>query len=233
MVKAPYSIVRGGFKMYLLEDDNYICRDLRKKGEWEPGIADLIEKHSGPDKTFLDLGAHCGFFSLVASRCYKHVIAVEPNPMAWSVFERNIEINGIENIELHKVALWNHDKGVEMVTPIPNTGMAWVTREEKPNAVSLPSRRLSQILRRRTPEVWKVDIEGAEVKALRGYKYPPTIITEYCTSQLERTSKSTGLAYWKMLKGYDWYTLGEERLAGFDELPTSGYDNFILHRRSV
>jgi FkbM family methyltransferase len=218
--------------MFLIEGDCHIARDLQKQGEWEPEVARHVEANANPDWTFLDLGAHCGFFALLASKIYKHVIAVEPNPAAYSALERSIELNEITNIELHKVALWKDDGGVDMfLVGKGNTGMSWVAPKSKENTVSLPSLTLGQVLQGRKPEVWKVDIEGAEVAALKdwsGYvNAAKVIITEYCTSQIERTSRSTGRAYWELMNCFDWYTLGGRQVE-FYELPTGGYDNFIL-----
>jgi FkbM family methyltransferase len=50
----------------------------------------LLAKHLRPEHTFLDLGAWIGAYSLFASTIAKNVIAVEPDPVAYEILERNV-----------------------------------------------------------------------------------------------------------------------------------------------
>jgi FkbM family methyltransferase len=45
------------------------------------------------DQTCLDVGAHIGYFSLVAAKYAHHVIAFEPSPTTFKMLERNLSLN--------------------------------------------------------------------------------------------------------------------------------------------
>ncbi|MEU9676245.1 FkbM family methyltransferase [Streptomyces parvus] len=52
-------------------------------GEWEPNLSAFLRDRLRPGDTFIDVGAHRGAFSLLASHAVgpqDHVIAVEPSP---------------------------------------------------------------------------------------------------------------------------------------------------------
>jgi len=80
-----------------------------------------------------------------------------------------------------------------------------------------------------------VDIEGSEYRAFKDcpeiLRAAQVIVTEYCTSQLERTSGCTGRDYYELTRdaGFNWYTL-KERPVRFEELPAGGYENYLLRR---
>jgi FkbM family methyltransferase len=220
--------------MEMHPDDNKICKALEEGKAWEEDVAEAIERYASPDWTFLDLGAHIGSFTMLAAPIYKDVIAVEANPSAFRFLKRNVELNELDNVELHNVAVWEHDEGVQFVPVLKNTGMSWVAgRGEKYESVGLPSKTLGQILGDRRPEVWKVDIEGAEYKALKEIDdfLPYVIITEFCASQLARTSDATGEMYWDLLHRYDWFRTDTWTQIGYVELPQWGYGNVLLIRR--
>jgi FkbM family methyltransferase len=221
--------------MYTIEDDMKICEALRVKGEWESGVADAIEKYANPDWTFLDLGAHCGFFSTLAAPLFKQVIAVEPNPVAYSAFRKTIEYNEVGNIELHPVAVWSHAGEMPFVPVLRNSGSSWISRKDRPDlySVDVPTVPLRKILGRRAPEFWKVDIEGAEYAALKGHEryieQAKVIILEYSESQLQRTSNATGKKLYDLLSDFQWHKLDGTPI-DYGDLTPNGYDNYLLRR---
>ena len=194
-----------------------------------------IEKYADPNWTFVDLGAHIGSFTLLASGRFKEVIAVEANPAASEILKKNVEWNELTNVEVHECAVWSHDGEVSFMPQVTNTGSSWVaSRKKKPDAISIPAKSLPTILGDRRPEFWKIDIEGAEYQALKDcpevLESAEIIITEWCVGQLERTSNATGRDYYDLLSGFCLHRMNEKPVS-FEELPTGAYDNFILFRR--
>ena len=228
---SDYVKVRGGFTMEMLPDDLKICRDLRHVGDWEPDVGNAIERYANSKWTFLDLGAHIGFFTLLATKLFKHVIAVEPNPWAYQAMVRSAAVNGVE-FEAHNVAVTDHDGEAKMVFVFPNTGMSWIARKPKEESSPVRSKTLLQILGDRRPEFIKIDIEGCEYLALKDYpvETAQVIITEYSTSQLERSSGRGGQEYYGLFGGFDWFRMDGTPVK-FEGLPTNGYENFILLRK--
>lgn len=70
-------------------------------GVYEPDTRAFIEQHLKPGMTVVDLGAHLGFFSLVAARCVGslgRVYAFEPQPELYDLMLKNVEANGFQDI---------------------------------------------------------------------------------------------------------------------------------------
>ena len=234
MVRGPTYKV-GGHEMWVIETDTKICEHLKRGHFWEPEIAAAIERYADPDWTFVDLVAHIGSFTLLASRRFKQVIAVEANPAASEVLWKNVDWNELTNVEVHECAVWGHDGEVSFMPQVTNTGSSWVaSRKKKPDAIAVPAKSLSTILGERRPEFWKIDIEGAEYQVFKDcpevLEKAEVIITEYCASQLDRTSNATGRQYYDLLSDFCWHRMNETPIS-FEELPTGAYDNFLLFRR--
>jgi FkbM family methyltransferase len=217
--------------MFVWDNDNHISRDIRDSGEWEPDVADVIEKYSRPEWTFLDLGAHIGFFSLFASKFNKHVIAVEPQEGAFEVLHANIDLNDLD-IEEHYCAVTDVDGEVPMVPTPGNTGMAWVPFHKKGGTFPVPSKTLPTILGARRPEFMKVDVEGCEYRAFKDcpeiLEEAKVLVTEWSSYQLERSSGCRPKAYYDLLRetGFTVCSLKGEPVE-FRQLPTGGYLNIL------
>ncbi len=211
--------------MYLPDWDKKICKALLKIGVWEPDVADAIEEYSRPEWTFLDLGAHVGFFSLLASKYNKKVISVEPQSRVFDVLRRNVLG------ECHNVAVTDANGFARMYMAEPNTGSSWVVRGKKENTTLVATATLDAILKGRRPEFNKVDIEGCEYLAFRDcpevLEQAEVIITEYSASQLKRSSGCSGRDYYDLLAGagFEMHYM-DGRPAPFEGLPEQ-YTNLI------
>lgn len=60
-----------------------------------------IEKYLSKNKTVLDIGCNCGFFSLYSSRFLKHVDGIEINPHLIAIAEDTKEYLEITNATFH------------------------------------------------------------------------------------------------------------------------------------
>ena len=64
-----------------------------------------------PGDIVIDVGAHCGFYTLLASRAIGekgYVIAFEPHTMNFKILTLNISLNNVNNVKSVKVALGAH-----------------------------------------------------------------------------------------------------------------------------
>ena len=159
---------RHGFAMNL-DLAQFVDRTIYCTGEWEPLetrlIADLLE----PGDTFVDVGANIGYFTLLASRRVGpegRVIAVEANPRTFTLLEANVRLNACTNVALHHVAAGEA------------AGFATLFEREAGNAGgdqvdftgdgTIEVKRLDALVGEQPVRLIKLDIEGAEAKALRG-----------------------------------------------------------------
>ena len=130
-----------------------------------------------PGDTFLDVGAHIGYFSLPAALRVGprgRVIAVEPVAASAALLRRNVVLNRFENVDVIEAAASNRDG--EATLRICADSEMWAsirsgTFDNEAATVSVPMRSLDGILAERGwPAVAgiKIDVEGAESDVLRG-----------------------------------------------------------------
>jgi len=85
------------FEAYVPDDEFWgAIKDILIKREYEylPGF----ELSNLKDKVVIDVGAHVGLYSLVASVYTKKVIVVEPHSVNYRLLEMNITMNNVSNI---------------------------------------------------------------------------------------------------------------------------------------
>lgn len=68
------------------------------------GLAALIERQVSRSSTVIDVGANIGLSTILLARMTERVIAFEPSPPNVAFLRRNLERNGITNVEVHAAA---------------------------------------------------------------------------------------------------------------------------------
>ena len=127
--------------------------------------------------TFLDVGAHVGYFSLMAAEQVGpsgQVYAVEPNPAPFTVLDRHLMTNQIAHVNVYMLGLAERDGSTRLHVPdvtahrdynatfLPRAG--W-----KP--IDVPIRRLDDCLNAWNVsriDLMKIDVEGSEPRVLAG-----------------------------------------------------------------
>lgn len=89
---------KQGVYMWIDPDWDVISSRIAKEGEWEYPQSRLINHLGRPEWTFIDIGAHIGFFSLMAAPHYGKVIAFEPTAYACELHRKSVATNGFENV---------------------------------------------------------------------------------------------------------------------------------------
>jgi FkbM family methyltransferase len=87
-------------------------------GLWEPNLTQIVTSRlkGERDRTFIDVGANIGYFTLLAAQCMPRgrVVAVEPFPTIFQKLRRNIELNGYQNIRTLNIAATSEGGLMEM-----------------------------------------------------------------------------------------------------------------------
>jgi|SRR5437667_2773752 len=155
--------------------------------KWENGFVvtfDTIFDHSedfakkailASGELFIDGGAHCGMWSLQASKYYNWIIAVEPTRKTAKSLKANLRSNGIRNVQVIEAAIsdkngyrafWTWPDGpmgnslyYEPVTYTRDYG-----RGIEPSLVQTITIDSLNV----NPTMIKLDVEGAEYDAIKG-----------------------------------------------------------------
>ena len=199
--------VEPGMKMQL-DPYDLVSRTILETGAWEPESAQAVAEHLSPKATFVDVGAHIGYYSLKAATMVGpdgHVISIEPNPQTLPALRSNIEASHARGISVWPVACAESESTLEFyAAPRANTGESSLSKEnasqQGPTAASFSvrARPLDAILKEAKldrVDVIKIDVEGAELRVLKGAAqtladFHPVLIVEMDQSQLKAMGTS-------------------------------------------
>lgn len=167
----------SGLRLHL-DTRDFIDEFILYWGQWEPNETALVRALLRPGDGFLDVGANIGWFTLTAAQVVGpegRVIAVEATPPTFDRLRGNIALNSLSNITLHGCAV-SDVPGEVWIGQLhgANRGMNSM-RAAKAEAGgegwSVPAVTLDGLLADAGPiHLVKMDIEGAEALALRGFR---------------------------------------------------------------
>ncbi|KKU90633.1 MAG: hypothetical protein UY21_C0021G0033 [Microgenomates group bacterium GW2011_GWA1_48_10] len=194
---------------------------IYRYGVHEADLTEYLLKTIGGGDTFIDGGAHYGYFSLLAARLGAEVHSFEPSPSVFKVLEQNARGSNARNIKLNNVALWNTKGNIDFLnldsassggnTAKPREGMIG-------KMVTVPATSLDSYVKENkiSPTFVKLDLEGAELEALRGMDYILSNIKPALTVEV-------------FSSGYGEKPVSDSRKV-LDLLQSHGYHPFIYNR---
>lgn len=183
--------------LYGLPARSYDCEGiLALHPRYEEKLTLILLKLLRPGSVFIDVGAHIGRYTLLASKLVGPqglVIALEPVPENFATLHSNIKENNINNVIALPLACGKTNRPIEILVP---PGRSGATSKNLPHFTGLPlkgkTRRVTavkldtlllDILRLKKVDVIKIDVEGAEIEVLEGAidtlrKFKPKLIIE-------------------------------------------------------
>jgi len=93
------SRVLGKYMCYLEAKDASLTPHLCLNGYWESWLTQAIVSLIQPGFYCLDIGANCGYYSLIMADIvgkFGHVLSVEPNPRLSKLLKQSINVNGFD-----------------------------------------------------------------------------------------------------------------------------------------
>ncbi len=129
----------------------------------------IISREVRTDNVFWDIGANVGFYSLLASKLVGSgkVFAFEPVPRNLEYLRKHIVLNRVTNVEVLPIAV--SDKNGSANFQVEQTGLMGHLSWE--GGIKVSTATLDSLLEEGKilpPDYVKMDIEGAELRALRG-----------------------------------------------------------------
>ena len=174
---VPGSIINAtmdGLKIGIPAEEWGVAMFLQQGGGYEEGSQKLFESILRPGMTVLDLGANFGFYTLRALRKGCRVVSYEPTPQTCALLRQNINANGFANCGRSIVveAAVSDMCGITEFYENPNMcGYNSIYSMEGQHLIQVPTVTLdSQIEEIGRVDVIKMDIEGAEYRALLGMR---------------------------------------------------------------
>lgn len=181
--QAPrHTVEVGGRRLHFLTDDPASNRFIQVNliGQWpyEPGVTGYLLERLRPDDVFVDVGAHAGFFSLIACSRGAVAYAIEPQRDMVRVIERNAVINHADRLHVLNLGASNHEALVSMIRFGGSPGMQLHGELMQSTSATPQNRHVDWIATARLdtlfgapvlrPEVVKIDVEGLELRVLAG-----------------------------------------------------------------
>lgn len=147
------------------------------RGEVEQLVQSFVAQNLRTGMIFCDLGANCGFFSVLAARIVGstgHVFSFEPERELAARLRENMARNGFRQFTVTEAAVWRESGTVNFaradtsVTPDRGTGQISASANEK-NVVTLPAVAFDDFVKTAPPPNFiKCDVEGAEAAVFAG-----------------------------------------------------------------
>lgn len=143
------------------------------RGDHEPWLQDLLAEWLHDGGSFLDVGSHCGFFTMVASRVVGPagaVWAMEPDPVTFERLNGHVAANGLTNVSTVNAAAWSHSGKVPFASSVATDAgvQGSVVPAHTSASATVQARTIDEIVREASVDVVKIDVEGAEMSALVG-----------------------------------------------------------------
>lgn len=183
LAKKPVVMDYYGGKLYFDPNDSNpglraasraCIEDLSRESQTIKAFCDCIKKTA----TVLDIGACFGAFTIPAAYLAKQVIAVEAHPANYEYLKRNVSINNDSNVEMHNGAVADYNGTIKLyVSPYDASCHALRRRHNNKTiydmaeggpSIEIPCFTVDTLLNGRKIDVVKMDIEGAEWRALKG-----------------------------------------------------------------
>lgn len=146
-------------------------------GLYESYQTEIFRNHLKKGMIVVDIGANIGYYSIIAAKRVGEegkVFAYEPENENLILLEKNIEINSFNNIIAIKVALSNQFGTSKLYLTEDNKGThSLIDNRQTNNSVAVGTDTLDHSLEQfgfPKIDLIKMDIEGAEILALDGFK---------------------------------------------------------------
>ncbi len=195
-IRPEYAEVNG-LKIFLDSKDSMEF-SMRS---FEPGVTRIFREKIKPGMTFIDIGAHIGYYTLLTSKLVGPdglVFAFEPNPDNGALLERSIKENGLKNIKLTKKALaQNTGKTNFFMSGVSNDSRCYFAGEGR-KSIEVETISLDDFFKGADQKIdfIKMDVDGFEFSVLRGAEKLISnskrlmLITEFCPGYLEQAGES-------------------------------------------
>ncbi len=210
--------LKNGGKLCVPAKDALFFQEIMGVGSIRKSyIAKSIQEYLKEGDTFIDVGAHIGYFTVLASQILGpkgKVLSFEPFPANFQYLQKNIKLNNLENVIAYDRGLWDSSAKKGILETAPHK--ARIVEGSDIEMMTLDSLEVR-------PNLIKMNIEGSEPFALRGMtetleRNKPILLLEFNPVAIV-VAEGTITDFWRQLKGYKIYRIpGKEAMNSFEKL---------------
>lgn len=229
--KGIHRIELDGYAIYVAENDHAVGSHVLANHVYEPPVSEVFRSFLKPGMTAIDIGANIGWFSLLSAYLVGdkgRVFSFEPGAENSRFLLLNKSANSFEQITLIHAAASERIESLAYSNSCSN-GFVSNLNDAEPgeilNADIVFAVPVDLIIPIDLPVHFiKVDVEGWEMKALRGAEriidhWKPQIVVEFSPPALESCSKVTGIEFLSYFKarGYSFHVIENDGLLNCDQ----------------
>lgn len=167
------SVTIDGHLIYLDELD---ALDLSINGIHEPAETELVKKEIKEGAVVIDIGANIGYFSLIFAKLAGpsgKIYAFEPESENFAILQKNIQANGYSNVVMINKAVADRNQVLKFyLSKSDGAKHSLINSDDSGKYVEIPAVSLDEYFSGDSlkADFIKIDIEGAEIKALDGMR---------------------------------------------------------------
>lgn len=201
----------NGKRMRVIEGD-YVSQVISQTGGCEPETTAIFQKLLQPGAIVFDVGANLGYYTLVEAGLAGpngRVHSFEPNPAVCGLLRESVRLNALRNVTVNEAGVSEAEGRAKLYVTIPEQmSMASLRPPRQATTGKDVGSGLTRTIRLvclddyiehrgiARIDLIKMDVEGAEMKALRGAQRllgrqeKPVIIMEFNAAALGRLGSS-------------------------------------------
>lgn len=194
-------------------------------GHYELSMQQALARELKPADTFFDVGANAGFFTLIAARIigpHGQCVAFDPSPENCASIREQMQLNGFQNCTVLQEAIADCEGTAAFSFATPGSAMGHLGAS-RPGECHLKVQTMSldgAAKRFGRPNFVKMDIEGAEIQAMRGARQmlrdvrPIWLIELHgaeCQRSVQRVLREANYAFFGLAGNALGETLGQHR----------------------
>lgn len=146
-------------------------------GIWEPEITNLFSELAKKSRIIVDVGAYCGYYTLLGASLVKKggtVFAIEPEPSNYKVLAENVKMNRYQNVVLVNKAAYSRIGTAKLYLSFRNSGSHSLLDHPYLDkcSIDVKTTTVDNLLKSvgYRCDLIKIDAEGAELEVIKGMR---------------------------------------------------------------
>ena len=215
-----------------------------KKGYFEEDVCLFMLNLLQDGMTFIDVGAHFGFFTLLGAYLVGEkgkVLSFEPIPYTYNQLQKNTATH--PNVDIFNYAAFSeeteikfHDYGLENCAYNSGFGIRGEKTDLKSKELIVRARKIDNVIREKgykRVDLVKIDAESSEFHVLNGMvetlnTFRPGIIVEVGDCKISGVPNSEEIVTWLEKRGYFTYEIHNSNLIKHIKKTHYGYGNILF-----